>query len=186
MPKQPATKFLGFHSPTTTPVPDELFDQLLHTLSGAELKVTLYIIRRTFGFKKDKDDISLSQMVNGIVTRDGAVLDHGTGLTKETVTKAIKSLEERGVIIRNKRQSAEKGYEATTYYLHLAPLSENLTSHVRKIEQGLSENPTKPLVEKSDIQQTVLQQTDRQDVVVVNELQKFGVTEKSASQLANQ
>jgi hypothetical protein len=29
-------------------VPDQLFDELLVELSGAELKVLLYIIRRTF------------------------------------------------------------------------------------------------------------------------------------------
>ena len=45
-------KFSGFVCPTTTPVPDQLFDELLHRLSGAELKVLLYIVRRTFGFKK--------------------------------------------------------------------------------------------------------------------------------------
>ena len=53
-------KFPGFVFPTTTPVPDQLFDELLHRLSGAELKVLLYIVRRTFGFKKQSDDISLA------------------------------------------------------------------------------------------------------------------------------
>jgi len=56
--------FQGFRSPNYTQVPDELFDELMSTLSGAELKVLLYIIRRTFGFKKGSDTISLSQMLN--------------------------------------------------------------------------------------------------------------------------
>ena len=43
--------FRGFRSPSYTQVPDELFDELLVELSGGELKVLLYIIRRTFGFK---------------------------------------------------------------------------------------------------------------------------------------
>ena len=103
----PVATFPGFRSPTTTPVPDELFDHLLHTLSGAELKVTMYIVRRTFGFKKDQDDISLSQMIGGIVTKEGKVLDHGTGLSKDSVTKAVKTLAEKGVITRNRRQSAQ-------------------------------------------------------------------------------
>jgi hypothetical protein len=34
----PAT-FAGFSSPNYTPVPDELFDDLLPVLSGAEVKV---------------------------------------------------------------------------------------------------------------------------------------------------
>ncbi len=71
--------FEGFESPNTTPVPDVVFDQLLARLGEAELKALLYIIRRTFGFKKDSDTISLNQICKGIVTRDGRVLDRGTG-----------------------------------------------------------------------------------------------------------
>jgi hypothetical protein len=40
-------------------------------LSGAELKVVLYVARRTFGFGKESDNISLSQMAQGITKRDG-------------------------------------------------------------------------------------------------------------------
>ena len=61
----PSTCFAGFSSPNYTQVPDELFDVLLPALSDAELRVLLYIIRRTFGFKRDADAISLSQMVHG-------------------------------------------------------------------------------------------------------------------------
>jgi hypothetical protein len=45
-------RFKGYTSPNYTQVPDELFDEQLPHLSGAELKVLLYIMRRTFGFKK--------------------------------------------------------------------------------------------------------------------------------------
>jgi hypothetical protein len=71
--------FQGFTSPTYTQVPDELFDELMPRLSESELKVLLYVVRRTFGFKKSADDISLKQMVEGIRTRDGRQLDNGTG-----------------------------------------------------------------------------------------------------------
>src|SRR5712671_1017755 len=101
--------FRGFRSPNYTPVPDELFDELLVELSGAELKVLLYIIRRTFGFKRDSDNISLSQMLNGIRTHDGRVLDRGVGLTKKTLLQAIKTLEEQHVISTERRRSLEKG-----------------------------------------------------------------------------
>lgn len=33
--------FCGFRSPNTTPIPDEVFDELLADLSGAEVKVLL-------------------------------------------------------------------------------------------------------------------------------------------------
>jgi hypothetical protein len=44
-------------------------------LSGGELKVLLYICRRTFGFRKDSDSISLTQISKGITTKAGRVLD---------------------------------------------------------------------------------------------------------------
>ena len=69
--------FAGFSSPNSTSVPDDFFDVLAPNLSESELRVLIYIIRRTFGFKKEFDTISLKQMVEGIKTRDGRVLDQG-------------------------------------------------------------------------------------------------------------
>jgi hypothetical protein len=88
-------------------------------LSGAELKVLLYIIRRTFGFKRDADTISLSQMLNGIRVADGRVLDRGVGLSKKTLLLALRTLEDRRIILTERRQSAEKGNEPTVYQLHV-------------------------------------------------------------------
>ncbi len=112
--------FRGFRSPNYTQVPDELFDELLPELSGAELKVLLYIIRRTFGFKRDSDSISLSQMLNGIQTRDGQPLDRGAGVSKPTLLQALRSLEERRIIQTERRRSADKGDEPTVYRLRFA------------------------------------------------------------------
>ena len=47
--KRPPAAFEGFSSPNYTQVPDELFDILMPSLTDAELRVLLYIIRRTFG-----------------------------------------------------------------------------------------------------------------------------------------
>ena len=69
MPKSdnPYPDWPGFDAPRYTPVPDDLFDLWLPHLSGAEVKVLLYICRRTFGFKKDADAISLAQITGGII-----------------------------------------------------------------------------------------------------------------------
>ena len=147
-----APRFRGFRSPNYTQVPDELFDELLPDLSGAELKVLLYIIRRTFGFKRDSDSISLSQITSGIETRDGEVLDRGTGLSKASVATAVKSLEARGVIVRTRRRSDQKGDEPTTYSLNVVPVSKNQTPPGIKIGH--------PPVQELDTQETVNQETD--------------------------
>jgi phage replication O-like protein O len=112
-------KFPGFQFPTTTPVPDEVLDVLMPQLSTAELKVLLYICRRTFGFKKDSDTISLHQIATGIRTRDGRVLDGGTGLCKRHVQRALKVLEKKN-IIKVSRKVDETGLnEVNTYSLNM-------------------------------------------------------------------
>src|SRR4051812_38798053 len=90
-------KYQGFDGPNYTVVPDGLFDELLPILSGAETKVLLYIVRRTFGFKKDSDSISFNQICNGIKTKDGRQIDRGTGLSTSTAQGAIKGLVEKEI-----------------------------------------------------------------------------------------
>src|SRR5438067_1649473 len=107
--------YKGFSAPTTTPTPDDLFDRFLPELSGGELKVLLYIIRRTLGFKKETDAISLSQLTSGIKTRAGKHLDHGTGLSLSAVKVAVRSLERRG-LITVKRIKEASGYNFVNVY----------------------------------------------------------------------
>lgn len=188
-------KFPGFAAPFYTQVPDIVFDELLPVLSGAEMKVLLYIIRRTFGFKKNRDNISLSQMVSGIKTRDGLVIDGGTGLGKSSVARALITLEEKNIVIRKRRTTSRSGFEATTYALNVQeqqpekkaekpaaktpdrPLSQNRTS------PPLSQNGTS-LVPKSDTQETVIQETEQQHVVVA--LTKAGISLRTAEKLVGE
>src|SRR5215207_5670692 len=138
-------RFRGFRSPNYTQVPDELFDELLPELSGAELKVLLYIIRRTFGFKRDEDSISLSQMLNGLQARDGHVLDRGAGVSKPTLLQALRSLEERHIIATELRRSEEKGDEPTVYRLQFAadPRGQKaIPPVVKEFDQGGGQEPS--------------------------------------------
>jgi phage replication O-like protein O len=114
----PTSPFPGFRSPNTTPIPDEIFDELLADLSGAELKVLLYICRRTFGFKKESDAISLTQIAEGITTRDGRVIDRGTGLSKRHVQRALKRLEEQQIVEVRRDMSRDGVNDINTYSLH--------------------------------------------------------------------
>jgi hypothetical protein len=162
--------FKGYSGPSYTMVPDELFDEQLSDLSGAELKVLLYIMRRTFGFKKEADDISLNQICRGITTRDGRVLDKGTGLSQSTVVVALKGLVEANIATSEHRSSAERGHEATTYRLNVVdPLH-------RKSVKAPSPKIGYPLHRKSDTQYTVLQKTDLS-------ISKYSKAEASVSEL---
>jgi hypothetical protein len=149
---QQILRFKGFISPRYTQVPDALFDELMAYLSGAELKVLLYIIRRTFGFKKDSDNISLRQICNGIKTREGEVLDKGTGLSLSTVQIALKGLLEKNCVITERNRSKEKGDEPTTYSLNMLSYTENRQGGIPKIGKG-------------GYRKSVTQETDRQKTV---------------------
>src|SRR6266446_5289612 len=115
-PQEPFT-FEGFEPSNTTPVPDILFDELLSQLSEAELKVLMYIIRRTYGFKKTTDAISLSQFKDGIIRKeDKKHLDWGCGIKNRTaLLHALASLEKMGCIESVKGKDAA-GDSATTIY----------------------------------------------------------------------
>jgi hypothetical protein len=157
--------FDGFSSPNFTPVPDEFFDHVAPRLNGGEVKLALYMIRRTFGFKKDNDNISLSQMLKGIVRSDGRRLDHGVGISKEPLIRALKSLEQKNVIYRVKQWDARGACVATNYRLNVKDYTPGLESNQGvseppggpglKSNQGLVQKPTGGLVGNPTTQYTV-------------------------------
>src|SRR5919197_1111611 len=152
-------KFRGFSSPNYTPIPDEILDELMFTLSGAELKVLLYICRRTFGFKKMSDDISLNQICNGIQKKTGEVLDSGTGLSQRQVIRALKTLIDENVVHAKRNTSLGRGFEPTTYTLNFLTSQNNVPPFRQNVRRGVSEM-SEALVTKSKIQETVIQEKD--------------------------
>lgn len=74
-------------------VANEIFEQLVKVrLLGAEWDVCIWIIRKTYGFNKKKDWISLSQF------------QEATGLSRPTVVKTLKNLVARNIIIKKDKQ----------------------------------------------------------------------------------
>lgn len=125
-----------------TPIPDVILDELLPDLSGAELKVLLYIIRRTYGFQKIADAISVSQMAEGIKKLDGTILDRGTGLSRISVIRAVGQLVGRGLIIKVRNYDERRGDMANSYTMTLPQPclgddskgeSKNVTPRVQKV-----------------------------------------------------
>jgi len=88
----------GFIKDIGTVVPDDLFDVIAPRLKESELRVLLYIVRHTFGWRKYSDAISLSQLTDGIRKRDGRVQDLGTGMSRKAVIAGVKGLVEKGII----------------------------------------------------------------------------------------
>lgn len=92
---------MEFKPPNYTQLPNEFFEEMLQHLSPMETKVLLVIMRKTFGWKKMRDRISISQ------------LEQYTGSRRQAILKAIKSLISKKIII--KQIEGKKGEQQTFY-----------------------------------------------------------------------
>jgi hypothetical protein len=190
-------KFSGFLTPNYTQIPDQVFDELLPILSGNEIKILMYICRRTFGFKKGTDNISLAQMVSGITAKDGTKLDGGTGLSKASVARALKDLEDKDIILRVRRSDPQRGDLPTTYQLNVIDPRKLLSrgeegsnnSDTPRVSVGdtpLSRWET-PRVSLGDTQETVIQETEKTTTKansVVVALSEWGISQNVSQALA--
>lgn len=91
----------GFDKPNFTMTPNMLFDELMKDMSEAELKVTLAIVRKTFGYHKQRDQISLTQ------------LEELTGLSRRACVDGVEAVITRGLVQRG--ESGKRGI--TTFEL---------------------------------------------------------------------
>jgi phage replication O-like protein O len=96
--------------PNYTQTPNALFDYWLPLLKEVEVKVLFVIARKTFGWHKQKDVISLSQ------------LSKLTGCTETNVSKAVKSLIQKRIV--RKQVTGKIGTQETTYELIVGDVSE--------------------------------------------------------------
>lgn len=80
-----------------TKIPNGYLDQLMNSLTGSEFKILMAISRKTLGFHKTVDKISISQFIEM------------TGLSNRSVIDSIRSLETKRIIhvSRTKRQPTE-------------------------------------------------------------------------------
>ena len=77
-----------------TKVPNELYDALLRKkLSPSQLCTVLYIIRKTYGFHKEEDSISVRKMAEE------------TGYSRQAMINAVRDLEKMGIIKTGYRQA---------------------------------------------------------------------------------
>ena len=107
--------FRGYRGPRFTPIPDEFLDHQLAYVSSAEAKVMLFLFRKTYGYRKSGDRVSLAQLERGTIASDGTIIDRGTGLSRATIWRALKGLQEKG-LIEVHRQTTPFGDSDINYY----------------------------------------------------------------------
>lgn len=95
-----------FSAPNYTQTPNDFFDEVAKTLKEGELRVLLCIMRQTFGWRKQWDRISLSQLMEK------------TGMERKAVHNSLKSLIEKRLI--KKYKEGKNGQENCWYSLEVA------------------------------------------------------------------
>lgn len=155
-------QFHGWDIPNTTQVPDIFFDFIAPRLSEAELRCLIYILRRTYGFKKQSDAISLSQLEFGITTSDGKVLDYGTGMSRRGVMKGCAGLVEKGYVLKEQRRSELGDNDINVYRLRFREDSPPRSTGVGHLVPYGRAPRTPPVGNKVPPQETVKQKTVKQ------------------------
>ena len=167
--------FEGFDFPTFTPIPDIVYDVLLKLLSTGGYLALRYICRHTFGYKKREDDISINQMLNGIISKTGVRIDNGCGIKgRKTLINSLRELEKFGIVSTKKNKSKSGANATTTYKLIFKSLL------VKKASPP-SKEIEPPLVKNQNPQKTAIQK--QQQVVVV--LTEFGYSHVMAKKLSS-
>ncbi len=157
-----AWTFGGVDTLNGTQIPDAYFDEVMAPLGPSAFTVLMYVSRRTFGFKRHSDQISLDQICHGIVTSevrdaDGTViksarhLDHGTGLAKSTVVRALDRLIAAGLIRKRHNADPHRGQLANTYGIvfkdaaAVTPASPSLPNTRKAPAQEAASPPSPPV-----------------------------------------
>ena len=87
-----------------TKIANELLDAVIgHEFSKRQLKIILFIMRKTYGWNKSEDDISRSQVMEA------------TGLLNPHITTALQELQNANVIIISQGKHAKR-YKINKYY----------------------------------------------------------------------
>lgn len=136
-----------------TQIANEILEQLAKLyLSPNQWQVVIFIIRKTYGFKKKVDYIANSQVVDG------------TGLSKPVVSRALKGLQERNIITRHKRHiSFQKDWELwklavrATLATKLPKQATNKSYLNRQPKLAVQSSPPSPLPPTPPIPPTPLQ-----------------------------
>jgi hypothetical protein len=107
-------------TPTFTQIPNVFLDEHMALLESGELRVLLYITRRTFGFgfhNHPEANLTIQQIAEGLVLKNGTRKDNGTGMDTRTVQRSIKTLVEKGLVRRVMRYDASKHSLPSSYSL---------------------------------------------------------------------
>lgn len=125
-------------------LPNAVIDDLLSDLTGAELKCYLYVLRKTKGWNREEDAISVSQFMKV------------TGLSNRKVIDACEKLIELGLLEQKTGANKVKVFSVKDYKISGSEES----SLVKKVHSG-SEESSQRVVEKVHTQNNNINNTTK-------------------------
>ena len=134
--------FDGVLLPTFTPIPDVVYDVFPHVLSHRAYLIVRYVCRHTFGWKKKTDNISLHQMMHGVVKKDGTRIDYGCGIKKKaSIVAGVKEAESQGILVVRRNKNSRGGNATTTLGLKFKENTHTSTPSVKREPPSVKREP---------------------------------------------
>jgi len=102
--------------PNTFQHPNIFVDKLMYYLTPEENVVLTFAVRRILGFQQNimsrKDNISLSQFADSIVSEEGVILSRGCGIGVNTIRNCLENLEKYKILLpASEKPNPIKGQE---------------------------------------------------------------------------
>ncbi|MDR8390971.1 replication protein [Aliifodinibius sp. S!AR15-10] len=114
---------MSIELPNHTQVPNIIIDEWMRDLKNTEFKMIMAICRKTFGWQKWEDAISISQ------------LKKITGMSNRSIIDAGNSLEEKG-LIKTKKEKCKTTIYKIDYEKSSQEGSSEKSSHVNNVHKG--------------------------------------------------
>lgn len=115
--------FTGFSYPEDggfTRIPNNWFDVCAEIKNLAELKVIIYVMRRTWGFQNYDEftKITIEEFKHGRKKRNGQDIDKGTGLGHTAINDGINRAIQHGYLLAQ-QNIGEPGWPTYSYLLRM-------------------------------------------------------------------
>lgn len=125
-----------------TSIANELMEKLASaSLNGSEFRICIFVLRKTWGWKKKDDSISISQ------------IEEGTGLSRKMAVETLNKLVTKRLLVKTKKYvntlQFNKNHEEWVVTNRTLGSYESVTRVVTKTEPKLVTNP-KPTKEKKE------------------------------------
>ncbi len=138
-----------------TAVPNFVFDYWQSNLSPFEFSVLLCICRKTYGWQKDTDKISISQM------------EKATGISRTTIKECLKNLEEYDLVEIVRKKTTYGDSEINEYSVKYHDVDEEIEKKFGRAanDQGVGRETTEGVgrqttPQKKDITKETIQQPE--------------------------